>query len=300
MSDGRKNRDGAFCRIALLAALTFGAFGCKTTMAAKKAPSADKMAQKGVMIPIGDGSYLLEITAPAEKKGKQAQAKGDSLDDYIAVGDWVGAEEQARKRLKAEPGNRAVLKKLTIAMAAQGKYHEAAAYAEFMLGKFGQDADALNILGTCQFLAEGDLFLIRQRALGLLKEAYKKSEKNVAAGINLGTMLVETGQAKAAVKFLPKVHKACGGCRVAGTALARAYVGAGEFKKADEILKRIVSAEPRNFEVLYLLAVVNMDGLGDLDKAKDYLENIQENGPKSDSKMQTRVRKLVKEIEKRE
>jgi predicted Zn-dependent protease len=247
-----------------------------------------QIGDKGATISRRSRSYWL---AQRDSKDLMARTKG-----ALATGDADAAEGFARAYLAKHPGDAEGFAMLASALMLGRKYELAAYYAAEAERLQPGKSRILNIKGLANALGTQRTIHDYQGSLALFKQAFESDERNIAAGLNLGSLYLEMGNPTAAAEVYNKVSERCGQCIPAqmglGVSLARTKRYNDSVQAFDSVLKRI----PDHSGALYHLAVVYKNGLKNPKKAEGYLYAILQSKGERNAAVRERANTLLRAI----
>lgn len=247
-----------------------------------------QIGDKGATISRRSRSYWL---SQRDSKDLMARTKG-----ALATGDADAAESFARAYLAKHPGDAEGFAMLASALMLGRKYELAAYYAAEADRLQPGKSRILNIKGLANALGTQRTIHDYQGSLALFKQAFESDERNIAAGLNLGSLYLEMGNPTAAAEVYAKVSERCGQCVPAqmglGVSLARTKRYSDSVQAFDLVLKRV----PNHSGALYHLAVVYKNGLKNPKKAEGYLYAILQSKGERNAAVRERANTLLRAI----
>lgn len=201
----------------------------------------------------------------------------------LATGDSDSAVSHARAFLAKNPGNLDGLNVLAAGLVLGRNWQLAGYYAGMIEKRSPGSGEALNIRGLAAMLTANNTHADFIRAAELLQKAHDSSENQIAAGLNLGHLQLEMGNAQAALAVFQTVVNRCDECSPAlvgqGVAASRTRnwdIARGSFEK-------VIKQNPKHFEARFHLAMVMRNGFNDKKGAEDILAKIL-NDPANDNR----------------
>jgi len=173
----------------------------------------------------------------------------------LATDRLEGAEQEARKVLKADEHNIPAMVNLAIAYYSRKRYE----LARMVLENARQVAPGEAIIWTKLAFTEIALGN-RAHAIEDFKKAAELRPDYPEAQINYGAMLVETEDYANALKHLEQAVQYAPSSPQAHLNLGNAYRGAKEFDKAQREYERALYLDPKLVDAYYDLAVLYLDG----------------------------------------
>jgi tetratricopeptide (TPR) repeat protein len=213
----------------------------------------------------------------------------------LATGDSLEAEREARKFLQGKPGDIEATLVLASSLA-QSRQYELADYFAQTLEKFPQvKPNALNIRGLAVLLGatrEQDF----RKAQDIFLQAHKGNPKQIAAGLNLGALYLETGNANGALGIYQETSVRCSKCTEAlmgyGIAALRAY----KFKDAENAFNEVIGRSKRNGAALYHLGLVYLKGSNNKVKAEATLKRVLQEDVAASTELKQRAQLILKQL----
>jgi len=231
--------------------------------------------EKNPVISPYDRKYWISLKDISGNEPKQIAQKMISL---LAVGESEDAAEEARRFLAIQPGNKMALTVLTAALVMSRKYDLAAYYAKHLEGISSGNSEALNVKALAIMLAAQSRLSDYRRAEKIFRESLDASSKEVAAGLNLGRLYLELGDAGSAAGVFDIVASRCHSCEEALLGVGISAARLKQYDKSKDIWKAILSKNPKNHRALYHLALTYKNGYNDYDQAEKILRELVEDG----------------------
>ncbi len=193
----------------------------------------------------------------------------------LATGESVAAMDLARATLAKNPSDESALSVLAAGLVTQKNYDLAFYYAEELEKVNPQSAVAANIKGLATMLRINPRTADFMQAKQYFRESMNRDAQDIAAGLNLGHLELELGQADHAREVFTEVAKRANGqCRACELGVGIASLRAGKPDLAKSALEGILSKNPGDADALYHLALVYKNGYNDPVKAKSYLTTL--------------------------
>lgn len=213
----------------------------------------------------------------------------------LATGEAEEAVTLARSHLAKNPGDIQGLRFLAAALALNQKYELAEFYAGLVESQQPGDAFALNIRGIATMVRPKNRFLDYKRAEDYFARAFAADSRLIAAGLNLGSLRLELGDAKAALATFETVTQQCGGCSAGFMGQGIAASRTREFAKAKSAFEAVLAKNPRHAGALYHLALVYKNGYNDKKQAeRHFLALLNDKGRKVDAYMKERANSALR------
>ncbi len=181
---------------------------------------------------------------------------------YSALGlrEWDVAIADARIHLETHPGDYVALSVLSTALAMKQNFNLASYYAKLIDKLYPGQAESKNIMGLAILNRPGATYQDIQEAAQKFESAFESDEKQIASGLNLGHLHLQTGNSQSAREVFEQVRKRCGNCTASlyGSGLAASRLK--DFKFAKQTFKKILDRDPKNAQAKYYLALVENFG----------------------------------------
>lgn len=249
-----------------------------------KAGGSMVVQQSGRMTPVisqFDNKYWITL--------RNSSKDQDRMFGALAVGEWEAAATSARKYLAGHPGDKSALVTLVAALSYGKRYDLASYYAGLLESSAPNNADALNVKGLAVMLAANNRLADYRRAETYFKKSLESSPDEVAAGLNLGHLYLEMGNANAAGLTFDQVTARCGECTDALIGAGLAAGRQGQWEKALETWNKVLSKHPSHSRALYHLALVHRNGYNDNDRAEKILRQLLANHDKGERLLHDRA-----------
>jgi tetratricopeptide (TPR) repeat protein len=202
------------------------------------------------------------------------EASSGKVSGMIASGEWQGAITEARKLLELQPGDPGILLALGAAYAVGRNYEMAAYYAGQVLKIEPSNGDAMNLIGLRTMLASANRRSDYDDALTWFRRSIESDGNQYAAGLNMGYLLLDLGDATAALQSFNQVSSRCRKCFDAQYGYGVAAARTGAWGNAKKTFEDLINSEPDRAEAIYQLALVYKNGLNNDKKAIDLLQAI--------------------------
>lgn len=189
----------------------------------------------------------------------------------LATGEAEAAVDLARSYLAKHPGDVQGLTLLAAALAMSRNYEMADYYAGLALKLQPGNAAALNIRGVALMLQPKNRVADYRRAADYFERAIAGDDNQIAAGMNLGALQLELGDAAAALATYDGVVKRCGACAEGLMGQGIAASRSRSFDKAKAAFEAVLAKNARHPGALYHLALVHKNGYNDRKQAEKYL-----------------------------
>ncbi len=253
-------------------ALAMFATGC-ATFGSKQAGGGDVqqdvvVTQAGKDAPViaaHDRRYFLDM--------RQSKAALPKMRGTLATGETDAAVEMARAYLAKRPGDADGLAMLATALIMNKRYDLAAYYASLLERARPGDATAMNVKGLAAMMTPKGRAADYRRAAEYFQAAFE-TDGQIAAGLNLGNLQLELGNATAASGTFQQVADRCGRCIVSLMGLGVASSRSGKYDAAATAFNEILAKNPNHGGALYNLALVHKNGYNNKKQAEKYLETM--------------------------
>lgn len=277
--------------------------GCITTSSKYGAAGEGGMmpqssvARSGVVSQIGARDPLL---APHPRNywldQRQAKAMMPRAQAALATGEPELVVNMAKAKLARTPGDPGALTMLAAALTMSHQYDLAAYYAGQLEQVQPGNSFALNVKGIAAMLAHKTTMSDYRMAQEYFQKAMDNDPMQIAAGLNLGSLQLELGNARGAATVFKTVAERCGECTAAQIGYGRALTRSGEFKEAAEVFKDVLKKHPENPAAQYNLALVYKNGFHDKPKAQSYLMAVIKNSHNRDQGLKNRAQIVLRSL----
>lgn len=234
------------------------------------------------------------------------EIRKSSKDDYtkmyaaLGAGEWDVAIADARNYLASHPKDVHALTVLATSLAMNRQYSLAAYYGAMLEQYHPGQPLAPNLLGLATMHRPNATMRDFQKAAERFREAMDRSEKEIAAALNLGHLQLAMGQAKPAAVTFGAARSRCGDCTDAIMGYGVASSKAGDYGNARAAFETVLKKEKRNSYALYRLALVERHGFQNNDKAKIYLDRLLTDSGDANTDLKRRANALLRRIEARD
>ena len=205
--------------------------------------------------------------------------------------EWKQSIQMARTYLKKNPFNKGCFLVLATSYAGLGKYEQASYYAKLVLKKFPTNVAAINILGLSIY-AKAELLEDYRKAQRIFQLAFDRSDKEVAAGLNLGYLLLEMGDTQTAQQIFLQTSGRCGACEEANLGYAISLRRQGKHNLAKETLEKVVARNPGFMTAWYQLALHYRNVEKNYEKSSQYIKKILEQSDMQDIELVEKARMI--------
>jgi len=246
--------------------------GCTTLGSRSTAGDSQGDGSQAVVLQVGrknavlaphDRGYYLDL--------RQAKTLAPKLAGALATGETDAAITLARARLAKAPGDPMALTMLASALALSRHYDLASYYASMLLKAQPDNATALNIKGLAAMLRPKPRMTDYHLAETYFKQALDANPHEIAAGLNLGNLELELGDAASASQVFADSVSRCGRCSPGLLGLGVALARGREFSRAEAAFDAVLAKNPNDAAALYNLALVRKNGYNDKQQAEKYL-----------------------------
>lgn len=226
---------------------------------------------------------------------RQSKAPLRQFSGALATGEAEEAITIARAQLARKPGDLQGLRNLAAALALSRKYELADFYAGLIEKQQPGDAFALNIRGIALMMQPKNGYIDFKRAEDYFSRAYEADKQHIAAGLNLGSLQLELGDAKSALASFESVTQQCKGCLAGFMGQGIAASRMREFDKAKHAFEAVLAKKPREASALYHLALVYKNGYNDKKQAeRHFLALLNDKGRHVDQYMKERANSALR------
>ncbi|MFK7822956.1 MAG: tetratricopeptide repeat protein [Oligoflexales bacterium] len=205
--------------------------------------------------------------------------------------EWKQSIHMARNYLKKNPFNKGCFLVLATSYAGLGKYEKASYYAKLVLKKFPTNVAAINILGLSIY-SRAELLEDYRKAQRIFQLAFERSDREVAAGLNLGYLLLEMGDAQSAQKIFVQTSNRCGGCEESKLGYAISLRRQGKHNLAKETLEVIVAKNPAFMTAWYQLALHYRNVEKNYEKSSQFIRKILDQSDMQDIELVEKARMI--------
>lgn len=278
-------------KISLALALTMLA-ACTTT---GKAPSSSSKTQLPVVQQAGqadpvvasrDRQYYLDL--------RQAKGILSRIDGSLATGEAQAAVDLSRNYLAKNPGDARALTALAAALALTRRYDLASYYATLAERAQPGNPAALNIKGVARMLMPKARMADFQAAMSYFQQAFDADQGQIAPGLNLGNLYLETGNPKAAVAIFKRTADRCGDCVAAMMGYGVASSRSRDFGAAVKAFETVLDRSAKHPGALYNLALVYKNGYNKPKQAETYLDMLLNESKTKDVAMRERAQTVLR------
>jgi len=214
----------------------------------------------------------------------------------LAAGAWDAAEIEARNHLQKHPKDEGALTALIIASSMQRK-HPLAAYYAGLLEKYHQpSAESLNARGLAAVTAPKASIEDFQKAVQLFHQSFYSTTTEIAAGLNLGRLYLELGDAQGASEIFAEARKRCNDClpSLIGNGVANSRLR--NLDRARTAFKLVLKVDPYHPQALYRLALISKEDRK-LEQAKRYLDLLMVHSKSKDYVITKKAEELVRTLD---
>ncbi len=237
--------------------------------------SSSKEVENALVLKSGDqGAVMNAGVSDAEwlKRSTASEVTRDRVEAEMVAGKNEKSEESARDLLSRNPASKEGLEGLATSLYLQGRHEKAAFYAKLLIEKYPNNTVALNISGLTLMKRGNDPQDLRQ-AKKLFESAFSGDTKEIAAGLNLGHLLLETGNSKRAVSIFEQTSERCNECLQAILGASIAARRAKDFNTSKTYLDRAIQS--KSPVAYYHLALWHIQSSNDLKSAREALGKVR-------------------------
>jgi hypothetical protein len=213
----------------------------------------------------------------------------------LATGGSLDAEREARNYLQAKPGDIDGILVLASALAQSRQYELADYYAQLLEKNPQTKAHALNIRGLA-LLLNADSEVEYRAAQNELLAAHKANSRQIAAGLNLGTLYLEIGNASAATGIFQETSVRCSKCQPALLGYGIASLRSQKYKDAESAFEELLGKNKNDAMATYHLALTYLLGSKNKTKAEATLKRLLQDDTQGSSDLRQRAQVVLKKI----
>ena len=171
----------------------------------------------------------------------------------------------------------------------------AAYYAKQLERRSPGHPGALNIRGLAILLTPNNRVKDFQHAATLFREAFA-SEEEIAAGMNLGHLALELGDAAEAKDVFAEVRRRCNECNAGVLGYGIASSRLRDFEGARKALQTILAKSPSHSRALFHLAIIERNGFNNNKMASEHLEKLLASSSKRNLDLKERAQTVLRVI----
>lgn len=227
---------------------------------------------------------------------RQGRSALPQMSGALATGESTATVELARSYLAKRPGDTNALIMMASALAMSRNYELAAYYAALVEKALPGNAAALNIKGMATMLQPKARIADFQKAESLFLQAFNADQGQIAAGLNLGALQLELGNAAAAATTFGEVSKRCQQCSVAMMGYGIASSRNKKFDAAKGAFEAVLKKNPSHAGALYNLALVHKNGYNNRKQAEKYLEHLLADSRIKDPSARERAQTVLRSV----
>lgn len=228
---------------------------------------------------------------------KTSKTPYEKLEAAAALGDWEKTVIEARLYLRDNPKNQGALKLLSTGLLMRRSFEMSLYYAKVYDQFYPGDSDIYNIMGLCYLYLKTEQFRNFKTAIYWLSTALEKSDNQVAAGLNLGYLYLETGNFYKATDVFSTASQRCGDCPRAKLGYGVSLLRTSRYKEAKRVFEEILAVDPNNGTALFKLALVEKNGFNNIEQAKVYLNTLLSSQRIKNSALKRRANFLLRTLE---
>jgi tetratricopeptide (TPR) repeat protein len=216
----------------------------------------------------------------------------------LATGDWQATESDARSVLMQYPGDVRTLSILAVALTMQKKYALADYYTKLAARSSEQEsAENLNLRALARLSVPKLRMADIRTAIEMLEQAFESSQREIASGLNLGNLLLETGDSASALGIFVELQKRCNKCIAAQVGLGIAHGRLRQYDEARSAFEEVLSQQKHHPQALYRLAMISYQDEKDKEKAKRYIDTLMTYTPSDAVLIRQRAEALVRAMD---
>lgn len=228
---------------------------------------------------------------------KSRKSPYDKLEAAAALGDWEKTVIEARLFLRDNPKNQGALKLLATGLLMRRSFEMALYYAKVYDQFYPGDSDIYNIMGLCYLYLKTERNHHFKTATYWLSQALEKSEAQVAAGLNLGYLYLETGNFYKATDVFSTASQRCGECPRAKLGYGVSLLRTSRYKEAKRVFKEILADNPANGTALFKLALVEKNGFNNPQRARAHLNALINSSRIKNATLKRRANFLLRSLD---
>lgn len=259
----------------LLCQLSLGTIAI-VSLACSHAASEGKDPTSALLLKSGDQEPVMNAGLNQAEWATLAKKPDDHLDKTIgeiATSNLEEAEDSARNYVTKNPGDERGFEALATILYLRGRYEKSKFYANLLMAKHPGNSSAYNLAAISSLKTSGgpeDLVDVEK----LLQKAFNGQGAEIAAGLNLGYLNLETGNSKNALVVFEETAKRCNNCFQAILGAGIAARRSKNFKESKKYLDR--AAESKNPYAYYHLALWHMQSSNDYPEARETLVKLND------------------------
>ena len=259
--------------------------------------SKNSSAYGATVTQVGATSPLLSSQSrPYWLDQRQAKALMPRAYGALATGEGGEAVKMAKTKLARNPADPGALTVLAAGLVMNHNYELATHYARVLERLQPGNAFALNVQGLALMLAPRSTVADYRLAREYFQKSIDADGGQIAAGLNLGSLDLELGDAAHAATVFKTVSDRCGQCVVGLLGYGRALSRSGDFTGAEQVFKSLLAKHPQNASAMYSLALVYKNGLNNKSKAQSYLMAVIHQSRTKDSEIRDRAQIVLRSL----
>ncbi|NRA63643.1 MAG: hypothetical protein HRU19_04125 [Pseudobacteriovorax sp.] len=270
---------------------------CQTTTSKKSSFDSNKKASVNVHQTNGN-DVLTELDRDTWVQIRN-ESKSEHKKLYAGLGarEWDVAIADARAYLENHPGDFVALKVLSTALAMKQNFALANYYAQMIEKRYPGQASTYNIQGLATLNKPGASYQDFQLAAQHFERSFETDSSQVASGLNLGHLHLESGNARSAKDVFRVVGSRCGGCNAAKYGYGLAASRLKEFEVAKRAFKDILDNDSDNLQAKYNMALVETFGFKEKRKAIAILAEVLETKDEKNLEIKRQANFLKRRLE---
>lgn len=266
----------------------------------KKVAADDRAIDAGVIVQqTGSGQTAIGKMDRDGWVEVRKSAKSDYVKMYAALGaqDFEVAKTEARAYLTRHPRDLHALNVLATALAMEGEYSLAAYYGNMIEKYYPGQSISENLQGLAVMRGGKASMNELRRAESHFRTAMSRSDREIAAGLNLGHLQLMMGNVKSAAATFYQVRGRCDSCTESLLGLGLAQSRLGRFPEAKSTFETVLKRDKNHPIALYRLALIERHGFRNNSRAKDYLDRLVTQSADTNSEMKRRANVLLRRIQ---
>ncbi len=273
-------------------------FSACTTTGSKSASLSSAKSQEPILGQVGSSKFVLSSLDRKHwvQLRKSTTNQSEKLYATLAAGAWEAAEAEARNYLLKNPRNEQALTVLVIATSMQKKHPLAAYYAGLIETYHRPSSESLNARALATVTAPKADINDFQNAVQLFHQAFYETNTEIAAGLNLGRLYLELGDAQGASEIFAETRQRCKDClpSLVGHGIANSRLR--KLSKAKTIFHLVLKINPHHPQALYRLALIAKEDK-QIKQAKRYLDLVMIHAKSSNYIIAKKAEELVRTLD---
>lgn len=215
----------------------------------------------------------------------------------LGQGEWENAEKEAHAHLMKHPRHYVSLTTLATSLAMQKNYSMAAYYGDLLERYYPGQSNTYNLKGLAVLNRTTTTADDYKKAEEYFRKSFESDFQQVAAGLNLGQVYLDTGKSRAAKDIFGKVRARCRECTEGLIGFGAAQARLKDYAGARQSFKMVLDKDSGNTNAMYRLALVELNGYKNTVAARNYLEKAMASKSKRDGDVQRRAGYMLTRVE---